>query len=222
MDLRLQTNAVLQIVGPSGSGKTHFVCRLLARQDMFREKIGTIYWLQGTVEGEEGDTEKCMEKLGKRLKIIRNGFIDGWENLAHRGDALIIDDLFHESTKEKNFVSLFTKIARHRHVLVVFITQNLFHKSSNSRTQNLNVHYLAMFRNPRDKTAIDHLARQMYPNNRKFLIDSFDDATSNRPHSYLFFDFTQECNDDIRVRTNILFEDGQRGIIVYKQITDGE
>ena len=216
MDLRLKTGAVLQVVGPSGSGKTHFVCKLLSKESMFSEPIKNIYWLQGTSEGESGATEKCMKTLGKRLKI-HSGFVDGWEDLANRNDALIVDDLFHESNREKNFINLFTKIARHRNVFVVFITQNLFHQGGNHRTRNLNVHYLALFRNPRDKTVIDHLARQMYPQNKKFLVDAFEDATSNRPHAYLFFDFTQECEDAVRVRTNMLLEN-EEGVIVYKQI----
>lgn len=214
MDLRLKTGAVLQVVGPSGSGKTHFVCRLLSKPNMFRDSINNIYWLQGTDEGEAGATQKCMKSLGKRLKVF-NGFVEGWEDMPKSNDALVIDDLFHESTKEKNFINLFTKIARHRNVFVVFITQNLFHQGGNHRTRNLNVHYLAVFRNPRDKTSIDYLARQMYPQNRKFLIDAFEDATANKPHAYLFFDFTQECDDAIRVRSNVLMEDGP-GVTVYK------
>lgn len=213
MDIRLKTDCVLQVVGPSGSGKTHFVCNLLSRPEIFQEKIKNVYWLQGTDEGEAGETAKCMRKLGRHHRItILHGFVDGWDKLAQKGDAIVIDDLFHESTKEKNFVNLFTKIARHRHVLVIFITQNLFHKGVNNRTQNLNVHYLALFRNPRDRTAIQYLARQVSPDNPKYLTAAFEDATSNKPHSYLFFDFTQNCPDHLRVRTDIF-----NTVTIYKQ-----
>jgi hypothetical protein len=217
MDIRLKTNAILQVVGPSGSGKTYFVCRLLSTPHIFKDSINNIYWLMGTSEGESGDTMKCMNHLDKsRLKIV-HGFETGWQELAKKNDVMVIDDLFHESTKEKDFVNLFTKIARHRHVLVIFITQNLFHQGGHHRTQNLNVHYLCIFRNPRDKTVIDHLARQMFPENRKFLISAFEDATKNMPHAYLFLDFTQECDDAVRVRTNILTENGNY-LIVYKHV----
>jgi hypothetical protein len=208
MDMRIKTDAVLQVVGPSGSGKTHFVCRLLNIPDIFAKPINNIYWLTGSQEDE------IIKLVNKRVNIV-HGFVEGWQELAKHGDAMIIDDLFHESTKEKGFINLFTKIARHRHVLVIFITQNLFHKGGYHRTQNLNVHYLCIFRNPRDKTVVDHLARQMFPENRKFLMSAFEDATNNKPHGYLFLDFTQECDDNLRVRTNILREDR---IIVYKQL----
>lgn len=210
MDIRLYTNRVLQVVGPSGSGKTLFVCKLLNTPDMFHNRINKIYWLLGTEEGEHGQTRAIMKKLNN-VKFIQ-GFSNNWQSLAKSGDALVIDDLFHEANKEKNFINLFTKIARHRHVFVIFITQNLFHQGGNHRTRNLNVHYLVIFKNPRDRTVIDYLARQVYPQNRKYLMDVFEDVTKDSPHSYLFFDFTQNCPDEIRVRSDIF-----HSVTVYKQ-----
>ena len=81
------------------------------------------------------------------------------------------------------------------------------------RTRNLNVQYLVLFKNPRDQTVVDFLSRQAYPNNRQFLLDSFKDATVN-PHGYLFMDFTQQCPDELRVRTDIF---NPNGVTVYKQ-----
>jgi len=47
-----------------------------------------------------------------------------------------------------------------------------------------------------------------------FLIEAFQDATHDKPHSYLFIDFTQQCPDEIRVRTDIF---NPNGAIIYKQ-----
>ena len=212
MNAQIKTDRVIQIVGPSGSGKTMFVCQLFSNPDIFESKIHNIYWLQGAEDGESGHTQDIIKQLS-HVNFV-NGFADGWEELAKSGDALVIDDLFQESTKEKNFVNLFTKIARHRHVLVIFITQNLFHQGGNHRTRNLNVHYLAIFKNPRDKTVIDYLSRQVYPQNRNFLMDVFEDVTQDSPHSYLFMDFTQDCPDEIRVRSDLF---NPRGITVHVQ-----
>ena len=87
----------------------------------------------------------------------------------------------------------------------------MFHQGGAHRTRNLNVHYLVLFKNPRDRTVISYIARQAYPQNTKFLTDAFQDAT-NKPNGYLFIDFTQKCPEEFRVRTNI-FDD----MIVYKQ-----
>ena len=210
----IKNDCIIQVVGPSGAGKTLFVCELLSRKDSFIKPIKHIHWLIGCDEGESGMTD-CKMKLLKKV-TFHKGFVNKWKELAKPGDCLVIDDLFDEANREKNFINVFTKIARHRKIVVIFITQNLFHQGGNHRTRNLNVHYLVLFRNPRDQTVIDYLARQMYPNNRLFLIDAFQDATQNKPHSYLFIDFTQQCPDEIRVRTQIF---GRLGAIIYKQDT---
>lgn len=206
MDLR--NDAVYQIVGPSGSGKTLFVCKLL-QSNMFKSKFNKIYWHRGA-DDESGDTQKQFCKL--KMTIIK-GFDKNWSSRLCQGDVIIIDDLYQEANKEKDFNNLFTKIARHLGVTVIFITQNLFHQGGGHRTRNLNVQYLVIFKNPRDATIIDFLARQAYPNDRKFLIDSFQDAI-RVPHGYLFFDFTQQCPDDLRIRTDIFNE---KGVTIYKQ-----
>lgn len=210
MDLRLKNDAIFQVVGPSGCGKTLFVTRLLANS-CFVNKIRNIYWLMGQNEGEHGATKQQLSSLNN--VTILNGFEDGWMDKPREGDALVIDDLFSESTKEKDFNNLFTKIARHRKITVFFITQNMFHQGGQHRTRNLNVHYLVLFKNPRDCTVIDFIARQAFPANKKFLIDAYKDATDGKPHGYLFLDFTQTCPEELRVRSDILGE----AIVVYKQ-----
>ena len=149
----------------------------------------------------------------KNIKILK-GFEEGWQNKPRKGDVVVIDDLFSESTKEQDFNNMFTKVARHRQVTVIFITQNLFHQGGQHRTRNLNVHYLVIFKNPRDNTIIDYLARQAFPANRTYLIDAFQDATADKPHGYLLLDFTQACPDVLRVRSDIF---NPEGVIVYKQ-----
>lgn len=208
--MELQNNAVFQIVGPSGSGKTYFVCKLLQNNSFFKEKFNQIYWHQGG-GGESGLTSLEFCKL-KNVKVI-DGFDKNWISRLKKGDVIIIDDLYQEANKESDFNNLFTKIARHKCITVIFITQNLFHQGGNHRTRNLNVHYLVLFKNPRDQTVVDFVSRQAFPQNKKYLIDSYQDAVQN-PHGYLFIDFTQQCPDELRVRTDIF---NPHGTTVYKQ-----
>jgi energy-coupling factor transporter ATP-binding protein EcfA2 len=206
-----QNNAVFQIVGPSGSGKTHFVCKLLQHDDYFKNKFKQIYWHQGG-GGESGLTEFEFCKL-KNIKVVE-GFDENWSKRLRKGDVIIIDDLYQEANKESDFNNLFTKIARHREVTVIFITQNLFHQGGNHRTRNLNVHYLVLFKNPRDQTVVDFVSRQAFPTNKRYLVDAFQDATKD-PHGYLFIDFTQQCPDVLRVSTDLFNRSGRT---VYKQL----
>jgi hypothetical protein len=70
---------------------------------------------------------------------------------------------------------------------------------------SLNSHNLVIFKNPRDQTQINHLARQMYPASPKFLDNAFKDATKG-PHSYLFIDLKQATADELRIQSNIFSE----------------
>jgi len=142
MDLRLENSTIFQIVGPSGSGKSLFVTKLLASRDMlFKNRVKNVYWMQGAKEA--GDTLENMKELKNVIYI--EGFVRGWQDKPHKGDILIIDDLFQEANNEKDFDNLFTKIVRHRGVTVIFITQNMFHQGGQHRTRNLNVHYRLFF-----------------------------------------------------------------------------
>ena len=213
MDVRFHSNAVFQIVGPSGCGKTLFTIKLLLNKEkMFTSKIKMVHWLVGSTDGEHGDTLKDIKQL-KGVKFYQ-GFVEGWDKQLSPGDCIVIDDLFVEASTQKNFSDLFTKIARHRSVTVIFITQNMFHQGGQHRTRNLNVHYLVLFKNPRDQTVVDYVARQAFPKNKRFLVDAYHEATANKPHGYLLIDFTQQCPDEIRVRTDI-FSDK---VVVYKQL----
>lgn len=212
MDIRLKFDKCMVICGPSGSGKTHFCIKLLKnRKNLFNYPLNKIYWHYGAEDGENGETLTELKKL-KNISFNK-GFPEGWANKPKKFDCVVVDDLFSEATKEPDLVKFFTKIARHRGVFLIFLTQNLFHQGGQHRTRNLNTHYLVLFKNPRDKTVIDFLARQMYPRGRNFLIDAFEDATKNTPHGYLFFDFTQDCPEELRIRSDIF---GQH--IVYKQV----
>ena len=206
----LQNNAVFQIVGPSGSGKTLFVCKLL-QSKLFRTKFKHIYWHQGG-GGEAGLTNGELCKL-RKITII-DGFDDDWLKRLNTGDVIVIDDLFQEANKQADFNNLFTKTARHGNVTVIFITQNLFHQGGMHRTRNLNVHYLVLFKNPRDQTVVDYISRQAFPQHKGFLSDAFRDVTM-KPHGYLFLDFTQQCPDDERVKTDIF---NSEEITVYKPL----
>jgi len=53
---------------------------------------------------------------------------------------------------------LFTKGSYHRNIIVVLITQNLFHQGSSSRDIYLKSKYIVVFKNPRNNTEIVQLA----------------------------------------------------------------
>ncbi|KAG8234622.1 hypothetical protein J437_LFUL014528, partial [Ladona fulva] len=72
---------------------------------------------------------------------------------------IIIDDLMREA--DGRVVDLFTKGSHHRNLSVIHLTQNLFHQGKGAR----------------DVSKMFHLSRQLYPENPKFIQESYNDRT---------------------------------------------
>lgn len=125
-------------------------------------------------------------------------------------NLLILDDLMEQAGSEHDILKLFTCHSHHRNISVFLIVQNLFHKSKYGRSISLNSHIMLLLSNPRDRSQIFHLARQMYPEQPNSLIEAYKDATLV-PHGYLYLNFTQDMPETYRVQTAIL--PGQERII---------
>ena len=85
---------------------------------------------------------------------------------------------------------------------MIFGTQNLFLPYKDYRTLSLNAHYLVVFKNPRDMSQINALARQAFASKPAFLTAVYYRKTSDR-HSYLLLDFKQSTPELMRVRDSI-------------------
>ena len=81
------------------------------------------------------------------------------------------------------------------------------------RNVHLNTEYVVLFRNPRDKSQIGHLARQLEPKHSKALVDAYVDATS-RPYSHLLVDLKPLTPDALRYRSNSLQLDRQTVYVI--------
>ena len=204
MDFRLQCDKVLTVSGPSHAGKTVFTLNLLdKRQELFREQIKRVIWCYGIYQ------PSLIQELQRREFIRHEGVIS--VNELQPNDIVVLDDLLKESKDSKEVTDMFTRAAHHRKCFIIYITQNLFPPGKESRTRNLNTHYYAIFKNPRDKSQFEILARHVSPRGSKALIEIFQVATE-KPHGYLFIDFTQECPEEFRFRTDIL----KKPMIIYK------
>ena len=94
------------------------------------------------------------------------------ENPENLPTLIVLHD-FMISAYSTKVSELFTKGSQHRNISLVLNTQNAFHQSPSSRDITLNSKYIVVFKIPRDKTQIVHLATQVYPEN----ISSFTRST---------------------------------------------
>lgn len=195
MDFRLFCDRTMCIAGPSQSGKTSFVLNLLDRRDeLFRCKTNRVIWCYGIYQ------PKLNSLLQRKGYIVHDNIIN--INDIQPYDIVVLDDLIQESKNSQDVTSMFTRAAHHKPCFIIFIMQNLFPPGKESRTRSLNTHYYVILKNPRDKSQIEFLARQVLPRHPKVLVEIFEEATQ-KPHSYLFLDLTQECPDDYRFRSDI-------------------
>ena len=176
------------------SGKSVFTKNLLLKE-IISPPVKKVVWVY-----------KTWQPMFDELNMLNIEFLDDLPNFETMGkDTLIvIDDFMSEASNSKQVQSLFTR-GRHLGLSVIYLSQNLFHQGKYSRDMSLNMDYIVLFKNVRDATQIGHLARQMYPQNSKFLLWAYNDATS-QPYGHLFLDLKPNGNESLRVRGNILDE----------------
>ena len=103
---------------------------------------------------------------------------------------------------------LFTVSAHHENTSVIFVTQNLFFQDKFYRTACLNAQYLILFRSPRSINQITHLARQLYVGEKaKKMVNAFVDATE-QPYSNFIVDLKPDTPSCVRLRSNVLPDEG--------------
>ena len=173
--------------GATGCGKTEWCMRLINNDEMICPRIENVIFSY---------TEWQPSYAGMDNVKFVDGLLplsQGKENMLY-----IIDDQTAEAGKY--ITALFTKGSHHKNISVIFITQNLFHHNREIRTITLNAHYIISFKSPRDQSAINTLASQMYPGT--FLKQVFVDAT-REPHSYLLIDLKQSTPNHFRLHTKV-------------------
>ena len=176
------------LAGPSKSGKTTFVQQLLS-SNLLTQNYRHISWISSTQP----------PLLQNRLTHLHN-----LDDLVITGDTalVVIDDMMNDACNDVKVSELFTKRSHHNNISVILILQNLFASGKYTRTISQNTQYLVFFKNPRDKSVISTLSKQMYPHQANFLTQAYMEATK-KPHDYLFLDMTQETPEHLRVRSDI-------------------
>ena len=191
-DLRLFNSSSLIVSGPTQSGKTTFILNMLEHaNEMFQNPISKIYWISNTLPAIRKPNFHYMVGLPDEFDFVQSNAV------------LVIDDLMSESLNNAAITNLFTRVAHHQNVFVIFVTQNYFSQCKQGTTRRRNVHYLALFKNPADMSEIRNVGSKMYPGDPKFLPSVYNDATKF-PHGYLFIDYRQETANELRVRTKTL------------------
>ena len=119
---------------------------------------------------------------------------------------LVLDDQMGVASSSTSVTDLFTKGSHHRNLTVIYLVQNVYIQNKSHRTISLNSHYSLVFRNGREASQFRTMAYQICPNDGKWLVDCFTDATS-KSYKYLVLDHHLSTPEDQTVVTNILLGD---------------
>ena len=203
----------MMCTGASGTGKTTFVTSFLKHiKDMVDKEMDIIVF---SYSQEQPLYDKIKENNPEIVWV--EGYDAGMDETYlsdnTKNKLVVFDDQMESLTNNLDFQNFFTKKSHHMNISVIFLVQNIFYKSKYMRTINLNTTVYAIFRSPRDMNQVQLLARQLYPGNTRYMIDSYKDATS-QPFGYLIVDIDPRTLDKFRLRTKIFPEDTT---VIYRE-----
>lgn len=185
------------VVGPSMCGKTNLIAKLIEhKDDLITPRVCRVIY-----------SYKIYQSIFNTMKGVE--FVQGM-NFSLDKDyptLIVIDDQLLSQECDK-VAELFTVGCHHENTSVIFVSQNLFFQSKNYRTASLNSQYFILFKSPRTLGQITHLARQMFSGEKaKAVVRAYENATME-PFSYIILDFKPDTPECLRVKTNILPEEG--------------
>jgi len=203
------------ISGPSGSGKTHLTVKLI-NSDIYEPSITRIEWYCEKASKPEGISVNCEIEF---IEKIPEKFV----NESNEPLLIVLDDLMDESMQSVQVSKLYTKDARHSNISVILLTQNIYNPGKYSRNISLNSSFYILFRNLRDQNQINKFLQQICGGcNSKAIQSVYRDAVTNKPHSYLFIDFSQKGHNLLRFRTDLFGENGVSTVYCPAEMLNSE
>lgn len=212
-DARFKLPANLLAVGPTSCGKTTWLRELIKNKDQYLwPKPKSMFLFYKEWQKNYDDMEKTMMNTrgGHTTSFYKYSSVpdtieemkDILEQVARTEPKIIVFDDYLEDINSV-MTHFFTVLTHHYHCFTVFLCQNLFNAKNDLRTLSINTQYMVLFNNPRDKSAVAYLSKQIFPGKSNMLNKAYQMATSEKPYGYLLLDFHQKQHDKIRLRSHI-------------------
>lgn len=199
------------VCGPSSSGKSKKVCEIIRWKDYMIEEGWKIQNVIFAYQVWQPEYQKLQDE--GIITTFKCGFptLEEYQELVepHRdnGSIFIFDDCevdLYEPDKARVLEAIVKIQSRHLNCVTFVILQNVFPGSKVARQISLNVKYIHLMKNPRDKIQFQHLARQLCgPGSYKYLVQAYLDSTAQGYSSFLI-DLTQSCIPAFRYRSSYM------------------
>jgi hypothetical protein len=208
-DLQLSLPFGLIIAGPSTSGKSSIVQKIINNSSNLIEpppqSISYFY-------GQFNSLVPHLQKLG--INVFAGVPTEEQLNALPKPALIVLDDLLY-SVDNKFLAELYTKMAHHLNLGVIFVAQDIFDKKIKVARQNSQ--YLILTRAPSSALSIRNLGIQLFPgrNQLSYFLDAYRQATREN-YSYLFIDLHPRSDPILRLRSNILRENSHQIVFLPK------
>jgi hypothetical protein len=193
------------LCGPTGCGKTSW-CLELLKSDIIQPRPFHVFYFYAQIQS-------LFEQFDERVQFVNSLPPESLQQFLDEHNAgnpnvpklFIIDDFMLQSSRSKDICTLFTQGSHHLGISTLLILQNLFVQGPQMRNISLNSHVIVVFKNPRDRSQISTLARQLLPWNSKAVCEAYEDATKE-PYGYLVLNLRPDLDDKFRMQSRI-FDD---------------
>jgi ABC-type dipeptide/oligopeptide/nickel transport system ATPase component len=205
-NVRFARGATHLVVGPSGCGKTFRTCDILRLKDAIiegGERIRNVILCYAAWQPvyaalrADGVVTKFIQKKPSSDEFVK--LVSDYRDEG--GSIVVIDDFMTQI--DKDLVDIVTVQSRHYNVSTFILFQSLFPPNKLARQISLNVKYLHVHKNPRENSQILVLARQISPNDYKWMVEAYHEVTKE-PHQCLLIDLTQNVDEKLRYRSHYL------------------
>ncbi len=205
-NLRFCAGATHLLVGPSGCGKTYRTCDILRLKDSIIEggkEIKNVIFCYAAWQPIYDDLKRegVVSKFIKR-KPSSEEFVRLVAPHRDRGGSIVVIDDFMTQI-DQDLVDIVTVQSRHYHTSTFILFQSLFPPNRLARQISLNVKYIHIHKNPRENAQILTLARQLSPQNNRWIVEAYHQVT-REPHQCLLIDLTQQREEHLRYRSHYL------------------
>ena len=185
-DPRLRGHFTCLVAGPTGCGKTQLIFKLIENANqLITPPVQHIVYCYGQWQNQFKQFENKV--------TFHELFPPATQQASSSQHTLLIIDNILDKEDTSLVRDIFIKGSHHNNISIIFVTQNLFLPHKDYRTLSLNAHDIVVFKNPRDMSQINALARQAFASKPTFLTTVHNQETSDR-HSYLLLDFKQSTH----------------------------
>lgn len=209
MDVRFPLGASHLLIGPSGSGKTFRTASLLRLKDKIikggADIKNVVFCFNSWQEVYAGlEKDKIVTRWVNKMPTNEE-FVELVEPFKNKGGSIVVIDDF-MSAINKDLVEIVTVSSRHNNTSTFLLFQSLFPANPLGRQISLNVKHMHVHKNPRENAQISYFARQLDPQDYKWIVQAYHDATKE-PYSCFLIDLNQESPEEVRFLSHFLPEE---------------